>query len=396
MPCNERIGFRMTYLDVSNSYLFTSEAVSDGHPDKICDQISDAILDEALKQDPYSKVAIESTVKNSAVNVFGELTTAGEVDFAATVRKVLVDIGYGDPKWGFDPWKVEQHFNVSEQSREIAEGLSKEEGAGDQGIMFGYATRETKEMLPLPLVLARRIMRGHKTTRNLSSLMRGESVLGPDAKSQVTVRYDLEGNPLEIDTIVFSSLHDASVESKKALDERLGDIVEKATDEYEHLITRNTKMLFNPAGLWTVGGPVADAGLTGRKIIVDTYGGAACHGGGAFSGKDPTKVDRTGAYAARYLAKNFCKWADVEDVEIQLSYAIGVAEPVSIRFKDKERLPVREFFDLVDIELTPEGIIEAFDLRRPIYYETASEGHFGTKEWQVNNFPWENELSSNP
>lgn len=379
----------MTYLDVSNSYLFTSEAVSDGHPDKVCDQISDAILDEALRQDSQSKVSIDATVKNQSVNVFGELTTNAEIDFSATVRSVLENIGYADPKWGFEPWKVSQNFNITEQSRELSEGVSKEDGAGDQGIVFGYASWETKEMLPLPLALARRIMRGHKTTRNLSSLMRGESFLGPDAKAQVTIRYDYSHNPLEIDTIVFSSLHCPSITEKKALDGRLGDIVERAIGEYDRLITRNTKMLFNPAGLWTVGGPLADAGLTGRKIAVDTYGGAACHGGGAFSGKDPTKIDRSGAYAARYLAKNFLAWlkensCSPSEMEVQISYAIGVAEPVSIRFKNKEGATARDFFDDIGMDLTPEGIIERFDLRRPIYAATAAEGHFGHEE-----YPWE-------
>lgn len=363
---------------MSNTRLFTSECVADGHPDKVCDQISDAILDEALRQDPLSRVAMEAAVKGDTVMVFGEMTTNAEIDISQVVRNTLVKIGYSDPQWGFDPWKIKQIHNISEQSREIGDSVTADGerlGAGDQGMMFGYAVEETPEMMPLPLMAARDIIEYHKHRRTQLNCP-----WGPDAKSQVTVRYADNGEPIEFDTVVLSTVHlpGASMASWR------DDVLVNGLARFEHLITPNTKVFINPAGPWTVGGPIADSGLTGRKIIVDTYGGAARHGGGAFSGKDPTKVDRSAAYAARHLAKLLCHHLGRYRTEVQLSYAIGVAEPVSVHVYGMHEDEIKETLKVFDIDLTPAGIIDRFDLRRPIYQVTAAKGHFGH-----DTFPWE-------
>lgn len=368
---------------MKNTRLFTSESVTDGHPDKVCDQISDAILDEALRQDPMSRVAMESAVKNNSVMVFGEMTTNAEIDIAKCVRDTLIKIGYDNPRWGFDPWKVKQFYNISEQSREIGESVDGEDehlGAGDQGLMFGYAVKETPEMMPLPLMLARNITNRHKERRE--ALRGNDEWLGPDAKSQVTVRYAETGEPIEIDTVVLSSLHSDELDYEMVQEELRHMALAALHEDYSsHLVTPNTKFIINPAGPWTLGGPLADAGLTGRKIIVDTYGGAAPHGGGAFSGKDPTKVDRSAAYAARRVAKLLCDRLDRFETEVQVSYAIGVREPVSVHVEGMHEDAVTEVLQEHQVDLSPAGIIRQLDLRNPIYYKTAAQGHFGGSDY---------------
>ena len=375
---------------MNNTRLFTSEQVSDGHPDKICDQISDSILDECLKQDPMSRVAIEVAVKCDLVYVFGELSTHAEVDIDHTVRKVLTRIGYDYPKWGLEPWKVKIFKNITEQSPEIGNGVTKKNakiGAGDQGIMFGYAVKETPEMMPLPLQLCNMLMKEHKRIRtSQNSVLDNGSDIGPDAKCQVTVEYDRgTDEPSHINTVVLSTLHQEMNKRQYAL---LLDWLENTIRDnfinYNHLITNDTRILINPAGPWTVGGPQADAGLTGRKIIADTYGGAARHGGGAFSGKDATKVDRSAAYAARHLAKWVCNLHGRYRTEVQLSYAIGVEEPVSVHIYGMSQDEVQNVLKHYPYKLDPASIIENFELRKPIFLETATYGHFGREE-----FPWE-------
>jgi len=368
---------------MKGSYLFTSESVADGHPDKVCDQISDAVLDECLRQDPMSRVAIESAVKGDTVMVFGELTTNAELDISKIVRDTLTAIGYDDPQWGFDPWKVKQIHNITEQSREIGDSVTADGenlGAGDQGLMFGYACNDTPEMMPLPLMVARSITNAHKMDRR-------QGPLGPDAKSQVTIRYDNDtGEPIEIDTVVLSSVHtDVTERMYGLIRSNLEDVVRRGLEPYQNLVTPNTKYFLNPAGPWTIGGPIADSGLTGRKIIIDTYGGMARHGGGAFSGKDPTKVDRSAAYAARHVAKTLCKAVyGMRDIEVQVGYAIGVAKPVSVHVDGMNEEEVREILEDYAIDLSPSGIIKRFDLRRPLYRQTAARGHFG-----YDDYPWE-------
>lgn len=374
--------------------LITSESVTEGHPDKICDQISDAILDAIMEKDPYGRVACETCITTGLVLVMGEITTNANIDVPRIVRNTIRKIGYDDSKYGFDADTCGVIVCLDKQSEDIALGVNEaleakvkkikaEIGAGDQGMMFGYATNETKECMPLPLVLA------HKLSKQLSNVRKSGRLnyLRPDGKTQVTVEYD--GNiPKRIDTIICSVQHDENI----AQDIIYKDILKYVIKEVipEGMIDDNTKIYVNPTGRFVIGGPHGDSGVTGRKIIVDTYGGCAHHGGGAFSGKDCTKVDRSAAYMARYLAKNIVAVGLAEKCEVQLSYAIGIANPVSINVntfgtgkKDDEMLAE---FIYKNFDLTPSGIINIFQLRRPIYEQVASYGHFGRTEL---NLPWE-------
>jgi len=368
--------------ELNRHYLFTSESVTEGHPDKICDQISDAVLDEALGGDTRSRVACESMVKNQSVYVMGEITTKSHLEIEKIVRDTVRAIGYCDPRCGFtsDGCKVE--VNLSVQSDHIAMGVDTG-GAGDQGLMFGYACDETKELMPFPITMAHRLCMRLAEVRRKGIL----DFIRPDGKSQVTVEYrDFE--PVRVDTVVVSTQHTAEV-SNETLREGVLECVIKPVIP-AHMLAENTKYFINPTGRFEIGGPVGDSGLTGRKIIVDTYGGSAHHGGGCFSGKDPTKVDRSAAYVARYIAKNIVAAGLARRAEVQLAYAIGVAEPVSVMVDtcgtgkvDNSMLVqlVRKHF-----QLTPRGIIESLDLLRPIYRKTAAYGHFGRREPE---FSWE-------
>ena len=368
--------------ELNRHYLFTSESVTEGHPDKICDQISDAVLDEALGGDTRSRVACESMVKNQSVYVMGEITTKSHLEIEKIVRDTVRAIGYCDPRCGFtsDGCKVE--VNLSVQSDHIAMGVDTG-GAGDQGLMFGYACDETKELMPFPITMAHRLCMRLAEVRRKGIL----DFIRPDGKSQVTVEYrDFE--PVRVDTVVVSTQHTAEV-SNETLREGVLECVIKPVIP-AHMLAENTKYFINPTGRFEIGGPVGDSGLTGRKIIVDTYGGSAHHGGGCFSGKDPTKVDRSAAYLARYIAKNIVAAGLAHRAEVQLAYAIGVAEPVSVMVDtcgtgkvDNSMLVqlVRKHF-----QLTPRGIIESLDLLRPIYRKTAAYGHFGRREPE---FSWE-------
>jgi S-adenosylmethionine synthetase len=363
-------------------YLFTSESVTEGHPDKIADQISDSILDAILAQDPVGRVACETLVTTGLAIIAGEITTSCYVDFPKIVRETIKDVGYTRAKFGFDSETCAVLSSIHEQSPDIAQGVDPG-GAGDQGLMFGYACTETEELMPLPIMLAHKLVKGLSCARRDGVL----EYLRPDGKSQVSVEYD-NGKPVRVDTVVVSTQH-SSLVSNDTLRE---DIVDKIVTRVipENMRDKNTRILINPTGRFVVGGPHGDAGVTGRKIIVDTYGGAAPHGGGAFSGKDPTKVDRSACYMARYVAKNVVAAGLAERCMVQLAYAIGVAEPVSVLIDtfgtgqvDDEKISaaVRENF-----KLTPRGIIEALDLRRPIYKKTAAFGHFGRSEPE---FTWE-------
>jgi len=374
---------------MSKEALFTSESVSMGHPDKMCDQISDAILDAMLAADPNSRVACETLTTTGLVMVAGEVTTTATVDIAPLVRQVVHDIGYTDSDMGFDAATCAVMIALGRQSPDISqgvsegEGLHKEQGAGDQGMMFGYACDETPELMPLPIRLSHKLIEAHRGLLESGEL----DYLRPDAKSQVTVAYDGD-TPKRISAVVVSTQHAPSVSHDRLREE----IIEKAIRPTlpAGLVDNDTIFHVNPTGRFVVGGPMGDAGLTGRKIIVDTYGGMGRHGGGAFSGKDPSKVDRSAAYAARWVAKNLVKAGVAKRCEVQLAYAIGVAEPVSIRVETfgtgtldmgaLDRL-VRKHFDL-----TPRGIIESLDLRRPIYRATSYHGHFGRED---QGFPWE-------
>ena len=367
--------------------VFTSESVSEGHPDKMADQISDAVLDAMLAQDADSRVACETLLKDELVVVAGEIRSNAEVDVEAIVRKVIADIGYSDFDSGFDLHNCNIINALGQQSGDIAMGVDataeREQGAGDQGLMFGYASNDTDVLMPAPIDYAHRLVKQQAAKRRNSL-----DFLRPDAKSQLSFRYDSQGKPMAIDTVVLSTQHTPEVSRKTLTEAVMEEIVKPVLPA--NWLSRDTKYFINPTGSFVVGGPVGDCGLTGRKIIVDTYGGMARHGGGAFSGKDPSKVDRSAAYAGRYVAKNIVAAGLADRCEIQISYAIGVAEPTSISINtfgtgrlDNERIVqlVREYFDL-----RPRGLIAMLDLKRPIYKQTAAYGHFGRTEKA---FTWE-------
>jgi S-adenosylmethionine synthetase len=372
---------------MANSYVFTSESVSEGHPDKVCDQISDAVLDALLKDDPESRVASETLVKTDMVAVAGEITSRASLDVDALVRADVLDIGYDSDDLGFNGHNCRVINELTEQSVDIAQGVNRankeEQGAGDQGLMFGYASNETKELMPAPIIYAHRLVQRQAQVRKSGEL----SWLRPDAKSQVTFRY-VDDQPVAVDAVVLSTQHDPEISQADLKDAVMECIIKPVIPS--RWLTASTKYHINPTGRFVIGGPVGDCGLTGRKIIVDTYGGMARHGGGAFSGKDPSKVDRSAAYAARYVAKNIVAAGLADRCEIQVSYAIGVAEPTSVMVQtfgthkiSEERIGalVQEHFDL-----RPFGILGMLDLLRPIYKKTAAYGHFGRTD---GDFSWE-------
>ncbi len=363
--------------------LFTSESVTQGHPDKMADQISDAILDAVLAEDPHGRVACETLLKTGIVVLAGEITSNARLDYAEIVRRVVAEIGYADATWGFDASTCAVVCAVERQSPDIAMGVDRD-GAGDQGMMFGYACRETPQLMPAP------IMFSHQLTRKLAGLREDGTLpyLRPDGKAQVSVQYDENRNPKRIDTVVVSTQHAEEVTTEQIVVDLTANLVNAVLPA--ELLDEQTVIHINPTGRFVIGGPMGDAGLTGRKIIVDTYGGMGRHGGGAFSGKDPTKVDRSAAYMARYVAKNVVAAGFADRCEVQLAYAIGVAAPVSVLVdtfgtntidEEKISMAVREVFPL-----TPRGIIDTLDLRKPIYQKTAAYGHFGREE---PGFTWE-------
>ena len=374
---------------MSREFIFTSESVSEGHPDKVADQISDAVLDDLLRQDPNSRVACETLVNTGMVVISGEITTAGYADCPDIVRRTVKEIGYDSSEMGFDYASCAVIVSLDKQSTDIAQGVNEgegidlDQGAGDQGLMFGYACNETEVLMPFPITYAHRLVKRQAEVRKSGTL----PWLRPDAKSQVSVRY-VDGKPVSVDTVVLSTQHHPDIEYK-ALSEAVIEEVIKPVIPAE-MLTAKTRYLVNPTGRFVIGGPVGDCGLTGRKIIVDTYGGSAHHGGGAFSGKDPSKVDRSAAYAMRYVAKNVVAAGLADRCEVQVAYAIGVAEPVSLMVNtfgtnnvSEERIEqlIRENFDL-----RPKAIIQSLDLLRPIYRNTAAYGHFGRTESE---FTWE-------
>ena len=364
-------------------FLFTSESVTEGHPDKIADQISDAILDACLAEDPYSRVACETLTCTGLVVIAGEITTSAYVDFQSVVRGTVASIGYDNALYGFDSNTCAVISTINKQSPDIAQGVDTG-GAGDQGMMFGYATNETPELMPAPISLA------HKLTKRLSEVRKSGlmSYLRPDGKSQVTVEYDANQRPVRVDAVVISTQHADTVGNEELRADILKHVIQAVIPA--NLLDAGTKYHINPTGRFVIGGPMGDTGLTGRKIIVDTYGGMGRHGGGAFSGKDPTKVDRSAAYMARYVAKNIVAAGLADRCEVQLAYAIGVAEPVSVLVDtfgtgtvDEDKL---EALVRANFALTPKGIIESLNLRRPIYKATAAYGHFGR---EGKDFTWE-------
>lgn len=376
----------------TNQYLFTSESVSEGHPDKVADQLSDAVLDEFLRQDPAARVACETLVKNDVVILAGEITSKHTVNYEKLARSVIKDIGYNEPALGFDSQSCSIMTFMSQQSPDISmgvnesEGLFKEQGAGDQGLMFGFACDETPELMPLPISLSHQIVKVLAKARHSDP----NGFLKPDAKSQVTVEYR-DGKPHCVNTVVVSTQHAENVSLKEVEEYVIEKVVKRVIpDQY---LTPATRYLINPTGRFVIGGPVGDCGLTGRKIIVDTYGGYARHGGGAFSGKDPSKVDRSAAYAARYIAKNVVAAGLAAKCEVQVAYAIGVAKPVSVYVntfgtakvaETAISAAVQEVFDL-----TPRGIIRSLDLLKPIYRATSTYGHFGREAGNDGSFSWE-------
>ena len=381
----------------AKSYLFTSESVTEGHPDKICDQISDSVLDSINELDPNARVACEVSITTGLVVIMGEITTSAYVDIPSVVRRVISDIGFNDPELGFDSKSCGIMLSINEQSPDISEGVStslevRENditdknaliGAGDQGMMVGYACTETPELMPLPISLS------HKLVQQLSKVRRDNTLnyLRPDGKSQITVEYSM-GKPKRIDTVVVSTQHDPDISQSDIYNDVNKYVIEPIIDK--SLVDSNTKIYVNPSGRFVIGGPNGDTGLTGRKILVDTYGGFARHGGGAFSGKDPTKVDRSGAYAARWVAKNLVA-AGVSDLcEVQLAYAIGMAEPVSVSVETfgTSNISYDKIIDIINevFDLRPAAIIEQLNLRQPIYHSTSFYGHFGRSDLDL---PWE-------
>jgi S-adenosylmethionine synthetase len=359
---------------LSDRFLFTSESVTEGHPDKMADQISDAILDECLSKDPYSRVAAETLLATGLVVIAGEITTTTYVDFQKVVRGVVASIGYDNALYGFDSNTCAVISSINKQSQNIAQGVDNG-GAGDQGMMFGYASNETPELMPAPISLA------HKLCRQLTAVRKSGKLpyLRPDGKSQVTVEYDENGKPARIDAVVISSQHSESVTNDELHADILKHVIQAVLPA--KWLDEHTKYHINPTGIFVIGGPMGDTGLTGRKIIVDTYGGYSRHGGGAFSGKDPSKVDRSACYMARHVAKNLVAAGVARKVEVHLAYAIGVADPVSVMADTfgTGAIPDEKITELIrnTFKLTPRGIIESLDLRRPIYRATASFGHFG-------------------
>ena len=375
-------------MNEQKNYLFTSESVTAGHPDKMCDNISDAILDAIYKEDPNARVAVECLTKTGFVVVAGEITTSTYVDVQKIVRETIVDIGYSKPEFGFDGHTCGVLTAISEQSPDISQGvtegqgLHEEQGAGDQGLMFGYASNETSEYMPLPIILA------HKLTKRLASAMKREEIwyLRPDGKSQVTVEYE-HGAPKRVDSVVISTQHHPDVELNTIRRDMIEKIIKPICGEW---IDEKSKFFVNPTGKFIIGGPVGDAGVTGRKIIVDTYGGHGSHGGGAFSGKDPSKVDRSASYYARYVAKNIVAAGLADKCEIQVAYAIGIAKPVSILLSTfgTNKINEKKIVDLIEhnFDFRPKEIIKQLNLRRPIYRKTAAYGHFGRDD---PDFTWE-------
>ncbi len=374
-------------MSTQGKHFFSSESVTEGHPDKICDQISDSILDDLLGQDPQSRVACEALVTTGLVFIAGEITSAGYCEFQKVVRDTVKSLGYTDAKYGFDFETCAVISSIHEQSSDISRGVDEtpdhEQGAGDQGIMFGYACRETEELMPMPIMLAHKLVKKLAQVRKQNIL----NFLRPDGKSQVTIEYD--GHvPKRVDTVVIAAQHETAVEMGDLREAILNEVIKKVIPV--EMWDKDTKIFINETGRFEQGGPLADTGLTGRKIIVDTYGGVGSHGGGCFSGKDPSKVDRSGSYMARYIAKNLVAAGIADKLEIQMAYAIGVARPVSILVEsfgtakiseDRIKELIRDHFDL-----TPKGMIKSLDLNRPIYKKTACYGHFGRNE---DEFTWE-------